>query len=168
MVRTLIPQLHRRKRFHTPEDLTVKLIRVYDTVVSTYFVALGSLLGVPVLALMCNPWAGDAQSQVGCSDLACHSSGELGKSLHSKQDWVWLQRRMLVPRSRGPGQEWGGGWRVLHLAAVLGGPWLLPFLPMMRWEDADSGFLCSTWCKFLSFLKLRNTIDKRRTTFREP
>ena len=84
------------------------------------------------------------------------------KSLYSKTPWLW--RRVLDTKEQA-GLGWAGDWWLIHFAAVLEGMRLLFFLPIMGWEDASSALSTQDDA---SFLKLWNTIYKKRTIFQEP
>lgn len=125
---------------------------------------------------MCNPWMGCAGSRGGralgllwWTGLA-QCIGPLGapclpqKSLCAQThggcaQGCWVQRRRW-------GLQWGSPARVNHLAAVTREDvWLVPFLSIMRCEDAGSALSA---LDVASFLKWWNQICQKRTTFQEP
>lgn len=118
------------------------------------------------------PWRGCAGwgvvgLQGGSSNLAWHSAWGLWEHPASPGKPVF-QDSMAVKKGIGCKGAGGAGVRTEGWFLLLQsweGTRLLFFLSVMRWKDADSALSTRDDA---SFLKLWNTIYKKRTTFQEP
>lgn len=136
------------------------------------FVVLGSSLCH--FQLLEVPWRGCTGNGVlghqgYCGKLAWHSACGLNGQpaspeeayiprLHGSEEGYWMQRSR-----RDWAEQVTDGWFILLQSWK--GMSLLLFLPIMGWEDASSAL---STLDDAGFLKLWNTIYKKRTTFQEP